>query len=440
MKNNFLILLLIIFIHSNLNSSETLTFSRAYNLSLKNSEKIKSLDYKLEATYENIVQAKSKRYPEINLYTSYTRNDYKFENKSINQIKQKVRDYNVVLQQPIFDATINSQVKVENSKYKSLDAEIKGMKQDLANDILKLYLTLIESKNKIKMFLLYTQNLKYKIDLLEEQYSMNLSTQTDVLEIKIELNQVNVDLEKEKLLYKVNKKKLQTLMGDDTNFRVPDLNNLEYISNNLSKLKEIVNSNNEIYSNLQIKKLMNIVKMYKYQVKRNRYNHLPKINLNLSYTKNVAVDNNLSFDSSFDEDKEIGVNLVIPLFKGGYYDSLTTASKLNAKASQKELNSLINQLQSEYNENKTTLLWTIKSVKLYKKSLETAILSKNSIKKEYEYGVKSIIDLYDAKYKIFKIKEDYINNIFTLVDKYLSLLILTNNFENLKSIDLILKD
>lgn len=440
MKNNFLILFSIFFIHLNLYSSETLTFSKAYTLSLKNSEKVKSLDYKLKASYENIVQAKSKRYPEINLYSSYTQNDYKFVNKSIKQMKQKVRDYSVILQQPIFDKTINSQVKVENSKFKSLNAEIKGMKQDLANDILKIYLSLIESKNKIKMLLLYKQNLKYKIDLLEEQYSMNLSTQTEVLEIKIELNQVNVDLEKEKLLYKVNKKKLQTLMGDNRNFRVPDLNNLEYISNNLVKLKKIVNTNNEIYSNLQIKKLMNIVKMYKYQVKRNRYNHLPKINLSLEYTKNVAVENNLSFDSSFDEDKEIGLNIVIPLFKGGYYDSLTTASKLNVKASQKELNSLINQLKSEYKENKTTLLWTIKSVKLYTESLETAILSKDSIQKEYKYGVKSIIDLYDAKYKIFKIKEEYIKNIFTLVDTYLSLLILTNNFEDLKSIDLILKD
>jgi len=438
MKNKLLFLFLVFTL--NLWSSETLTFTKAYNLSLNNSEKIKALDYKLKADYENIVQAKSKLYPEINLYSSYTKNNYTFESSSINQIKQEVRGYNVILQQPIYDKTITSQINIEDSKYKSLKAEINGVKQELASDILKIYLSLIESKNKIKMFLLHIKNLKYKIDLVEEQYSMNLSTKTNVLDVEIELNQANIDFEKEKLIYKLSKQKLQKLMGKDTNFRVPDLNNIADTSKEIEQLKELIYSNNEIYSNLQIKKLTNIIKMYKYQVKNNRYNHLPKLSLGLKYTKNIDVENNYSFDSSYDENKELALNLVIPLFKGGYFDSRTTASKLNVKASQEELNNLINQLESEYNENKATLKWTIKSIGLFKKSLETAISSKNNIEKEYEYGVKSIIDLNDAKYQIFKIKDQYITNISTLTNAYLSLLTLTNNFENLDSIDLILKD
>lgn len=443
MKNKFLISFFIFFLHLNIFANEkTLTFLEAYNLSLKNYNKIKALDYQLEAGYENIIQAKSKLYPEVNFYTSYSKNEYKFNNNFLDKTKQKVRNYNVILHQPIFDKTIDTQIDIENYKYKSLDAEIKSIKQDLAKDILKLYLSLIESKNKIKMFLNYKENLNYKIELLEKQYSMDLSTQTEVLDLQIELNQVNVDLEKEKFLYQVNKNKLQIFMDNETNFRVPNLDNIDFISKSLEKLNKFMNSKKEIYSNFQIKKLENIVQLYKHEIKSNQYNHLPKVELQLKYTKNMSIENPYNFDSSLDEDKEIALSLVIPIFKGGYFDSRITASKLNAKASQEELNNLANDLKSQYKELETTLIWTVKSINLFKKSLQTAILSEESIKQEYKYGIKSIIDLYDAKYEIFKIKEKFINTIFTLVDTYLSLLILTNNFEmeDLQLIDLILED
>jgi len=439
MKNSFFILL-ICFIHLNLYSSETLTFSKAYNLALKNSEKIKSLDYKLKVDYENIIQARSKRYPELNFYSSYTKDNYKFNNSSINSIKQEVRDYNFVLQQTIFDKTIDSQIKAEKSKHKSLNAEIDGMKQEIANDILNLYLSLIESKNKIRKLLVNIKKNQYAIQLVQEQYNMNLLTKTDVLKIEVELNQAKIDLEKEKFIYKQNKEKLQIIMGTDKNFRVPDLNNILHIVNNTHQLKKVIQSDPKIYSNLQVKKLIHVIKMYQYQVKTNQYNHLPKLDLSLTYTKNVDVKNNLSFDSSFDEDKEISLNLVIPLYKGGYLDSKTKASKLNVKASQEELNDLTNQLEYEYKENKNILLWSIKATHLFEKSLSTAITARDTIKKEYNNGLKSIIDLLEAEYEIFEIKEESISNISTMINAYISILILTNSFENLKVIDLILKD
>jgi len=440
MKNKFLILLFICFIHLNLYSSETLTFSKAYNLALQNSKEIKALDYKLKIDYENIVQARSKRYPELNFYSSYTKDNYKFNNSSINSIKQEVRDYNFVLHQTIFDKTIDSQIKAEKSKHKSLNAEIDGMKQKIANDILNLYLSLIESKNKIRKLLVNIKKNQYAIQLAQEQYNMNLLTKTDVLKIEVELNQAKIDLEKEKFIYKQNKEKLQIIMGTDINFRVPDLNNILHIVNNTHQLKKVIQSDPKIYSNLQVKKLINIIKMYQYQVKTNQYNHLPKLDLSLTYTKNVDVKNNLSFDSSFDEDKEIALNLVIPLYKGGYFDSKTKASKLNVKASQEELNDLTNQLEYEYKENKNILLWSIKATHLFENSLSTAITSRDTIKKEYNNGLKSIIDLLEAEYEIFEIKEKSISNISTMINAYISILILTNSFENLKVIDLILKD
>ncbi|MDY0052523.1 MAG: TolC family protein [Aliarcobacter sp.] len=435
MKNNFLLLLL--FLSINLYCDEKLTFSKAYNLTLKNSKKVESLNLKLDSSHENITQAESRFYPEIAFYTSYTKNKYSFD-KYNKQINQEVTDYNIVLQQPIFDKTIGSQVDTENYRYKSYKNEVNYMKQELAKEILKIYLSLIQTKNRINMIQSYVDYIKAKRDLIEEQYNMKLSTVTEILEIDTEYNQANIDLENEKLLLIINKKKLTNFIGKNIDLKIPDLENLSFISNNLDNLKKTLPEKNEVDLNLQLDKFKNIIQTYKHEVRTAKYNHLPKVNLNLQYTKNIDVTNSSSFNSTFDENKEIIVNINVPIYKGGYLNSKEIASKLNVKSTEKELEYLQNELNQQYDELNTTLNWSIRSINLYKNALVTAKLFKKNIQKEYEYGLKSLIDLNEANYKILQLKDKYIENLSTSIDTYVSLLILTNSIEDLTLIDFIL--
>ena len=439
MKNNFFFLISIyIYLSSNLYGVQILTFSKAYDLTLKNSKMIESYDLKVKSSYENIVQAKAQLYPEINLFSSYSSNDYNFkEGYYYEDKKEKIKNYGVNIQQPIFDKTISSQIDVEKAKYKSIDAESNEKKQEFIKDVLKVYLTLIQSQNNIQMYHSQLKYLHYKKEFLTEQYNMNLSTITELLETKNEYNRTNIELEKEKILYKVYKRKMEDYIGEDIDFNLPDLNTSIDISKNLNRIKDTITKNNGINTNYQIQKLQNLVKMYKNEVINAQSYHYPKLTLNLKYTKNIDSENNITVDSYYDEQKSVYLNLVIPVFKGGYYLSKTDASRLNEKASKKELESLEKDLKLQYDEAKTNIVFAIDSAHLYEEAIKTAQLTVDNINKEYSYGLKSKIDLYEANYNLFKLKNDFVKNIATLAENFLSILIITNNFKDLKIIDLI---
>jgi outer membrane protein TolC len=444
MKNSLcLISFLLLFIPFKFYASETLKFSKAYELSLQNSKRIQSLEHKLKANHENLNQVKSLMLPEVNFYGSYTQNNYKdipVSNLFKVDIKQKVKNYNVILKQPLFDRNLASKMDIEESKYESYKNDLDIEKQKLAKELLDIYLALIKSKNKITMLSKFKEYLDSKKELLKTKYEMDLSTITELLTVESDFNQTNIDLEKEKVLFKVNKEKLISYMGDGLNFKIPGLDDIVFTSDNLKKIKINLVKIDEIYSNLQVDKLKNIMQMHKHELEDAQNNHLPKLSLNLKYTKNVSVENSYTSDSSYKENREFSINLVIPLYKGGYYTSLERASKLNIKSSQKDIEALLDDLKLQYKETRANINSAIRSISLYEKALEAAVLTKNIVNKEFSHGIKSILDLQEAEYKITQIKDKSIDNVTTLVDNYLTFLTLTNHFDALEVIDSIIKN
>jgi outer membrane protein len=72
---------------------------------------------------------------------------------------------------------------------------------------------------------------------------------------------------------------------------------------------------------------------------------------------------------------------------------------------------------------------------LYLESLNSAKAYLNSIEQSFNAGLKSSLDLNDAKSKLYEVKYRFIENIYDMIDAYINLLIITNNFEHLKLVD-----
>jgi outer membrane protein len=114
--------------------------------------------------------------------------------------------------------------------------------------------------------------------------------------------------------------------------------------------------------------------------------------------------------------------MVIPIYEGGETQSRVRESLLLAQSAQKELdaveqkNSLrFEELWADHELNAQSLsqsLETEKSAQLYVESMEKA----------YAVGLKSVVDVLDAKAKLYKIKRDSLDAGYHLVDNYLGVL------------------
>ncbi len=76
---------------------------------------------------------------------------------------------------------------------------------------------------------------------------------------------------------------------------------------------------------------------------------------------------------------------------------------------------------------------------VYNDALLSAKTYEESINLGYKNSLKSIIDVYEARNKIFKIEAEYIQNIQNFIDSYVGFLILTDNLDDLSLIDTIIK-
>ncbi|MFA6197093.1 MAG: TolC family protein [Sulfurimonas sp.] len=423
---------------SYIGAAEILVFSKAYELALLNANAIKSSAYQAEAAKEKVNQEYSKLYPQINFSTNYTKSDYEYNpNYSrISHVRQGLFDYTLSLRQSIYNADIYSRIAMETSRSKLYEINSDLKKEELAQSVFKVYLNVLKSHNKIKLYESYIEYNKSKLDILTQQYEMHLANKMDLLQMRVEYSSMVIGLNKEKKLLKVNELKLTQLIGD-VEYALPTLESSKKTLDGIEVMKGSIVSSDDFEKNLKVLQAQVSLQLSKEQITNASDAHLPRLDLQASASK-YNTDNPTS-STPYNNVQQAMLVLNIPIFSGGLVSSMVASSELMNKAANEDLINAKKEVQVQYDEYKANFDSSIESVSMYKNALESAELYVNAIEQGYDHGLKSIIDLNDAKTKLYDVKYKYIENIYELVDSYIGLLIVTNNFENIGLLDKIVE-
>jgi len=256
----------------------------------------------------------------------------------------------------------------------------------------------------------------------------------DLLEQEVQYNNSKIELQKEKMLLKVHKTELYNLIGRK-GFRYPDINLEKIKSSSIRKMQKIASDNINKIDNLQIQEALLNLELAKKQITTAYNEHKPKVYLQASYTKYNSNDESAYYDNT----KSIALSFKVPIYQGGYVQSKVLSSKLNEKSYQMNLESVKEQVRVEYAKNLAIFNSSVDSLNLFKDALKSAKTYYLAIKEGYDNGLKDKSKLYDAKSKIYEVKFKYMQSLYDMMDSFISLLILSNDFENLKLIDRILR-
>lgn len=441
MKSNALLKLLFLaaFFINSASAAEVLNFSMAYELALANANAIKSSEYRAQAEEEKIDQEYSRLYPQINFSANYKKSDYEYNpntNNSIENVRQGLSSYTLSLRQSIYNADLYSKIAMQTSRSKLYEIETSLKKQELAQTVFKIYLDLLKSNNKIKLYESYLAYNKSKLDILTRQYDMNLTNKMDLLQMQVEYSSSLIELDKEKKLLKVNALKLEQLIGDVA-YVLPNLNSSQQSLENIKRMRESIAQTESFEKNLKVLQAYVSLRLSNEQTENASDAHLPRLDLE-GAVSHYKTDDPL-VDSLFKNTQHIMLVLNIPIFSGGMVSSSVASSKLMSKAANEDLMDAKKEAQVQYNEFLTFFNTSVEMVSMYKNALESAELYVNAIEQGYAHGLKSVIDLNDAKTKLYDVKYKYLENIHEMVDAYIGLLIVTNDFENIGLLDKIVE-
>jgi len=407
--------------------ADVLTLSEAYNLALANSKNIKASEYHLESNRQRIDQAKAELYPQVYLSGAYGKKEYGSNGFG------KIANYGLSLNQSIYNPALNSKIDIETSKVALSSSEVELKKQELSQIVLPIYLNILKAQNKVELYNAYGFANERKLQLLQIKFDMALSNRMDLLQGEVDYHFSKMDLRKEKRLIRVNQLKLKHLLGT-SDFQLPTIDFDRVTDETVRQMKEAITGGDPFLVNLKIEQAKMRLNLSSKEIKSASNGHLPNVSLNAQYAE---IDADASV-SSLENTKSLMLQIQIPLYQGGIVESRITASKLAYRAVQEELLQIEDEIKEEYDERLALFDSASSALRLYKEALNSAQLYLDSVSLAFDKGLKSSIDMNDAKNKLYEVKYRYVENIYEMISAYVGLLILTNSLENLEIVDSII--
>lgn len=413
--------------------AKTVTLSEVYELALINSKDILEGKYTLEAKKENINQTKSALYPQISLNASYS--DTKRVLNSLQSHSSYIEeetsmDYYISLNQSIYNAEIYSKISLENQENKINKISFELKKQELLKDVLKIYIDILKQKNKISFAQNDLKFKEYSYSLTQKKYEKKLASKIDLIESKIEYAKSKNSLKKEKGLLKVQKHLIQRFVGVE-NYDFAKINYKKVSYSTILNMKSEINNDFAYLNSLKIQEAKFGETYAKKEVSYAKSAYYPTISFDFKYTKYNSED----LSSDYESVNRGAIVLHYPLFQGGSTSSSVLSAKLKLQAAKVKLSNVEEQNKATVDESRVIFDSLIEEYKIYDESLKAASLNYEKNQIEYEKGLKSIIDLYESKSKTSKIKYEYSDVLFKLIESYTSLLIATNSFDKLYLLD-----
>ncbi len=433
MKNNKLIsaLFLLNFCITYL-SAEVLLFSKAYELALENANEIKSSIYLAQSDEEKIKQEKANLYPQINFSSYYKKSEY--ETNPLNtKTEQGLISHTLSLSQSIYNAKTYSKIDAQRARSEYSKSIIKSEKEKLAQNLSNAYLDVLKSKNKIELYKSYLAFAESRLKEITKKYEMNLANKMDLLQREVDYNSAMIDLKREQQLSSLYHLKLNQFVGS-YQYELPIINFDKEILEIINLMRETVNHDNIA---LKIKQAQIALEISQSDVKSAKDEHLPRLNFDASYSKYDTDDPNI--EAPYNNTKYFMFTLNLPIYSGGQVSSKVESAELKYKAAQEELSRVKKEVTLEHNEMTVYFETSVKSVSMYRDALNSAKLYVESVEQGYEHGLKSLLDLNDAKVKLNEVKYKYIENIYEVVNSYIGLLIATNNFEDIDLLDMLVQ-
>lgn len=410
------LMIILMGLHGNANDTFP-TLSEAYKRALNYETKLKSVSYQVDAKKEDIKQAESQLFPQI--YASFDNSNREYKDNLFHfKTKERYNSASITASQVLYRPEIVAQIEGAQLKADSARIYLSKQEQDLAYKVADAYISVLKYQNSVLVAESYVKTNFLRYQQIMEKLDLQLSNKMDLLESKLAYEQSKIILHKQEQMLALSKMKLKTLIGLEIgNIPIVSFDTLD-ISSFLHFIPE-----QDLSSNPDIKMSQLSTQIYEKEVEASKYGHYPILDLSLSHTKYETDD--VSVD--YEKDSRILLSFKVPLYQGGKVDSQIEKSRLLLNAAREDLSDQKRTIKLKYEELRINYESALQDIILQKDAKNSATLYLYSVQKGYEHGLKNLIDLEDAKTKLYETQFKLIDAVYTLINTYVSILNITGN-------------
>jgi outer membrane protein len=389
-----------------------LTLSDAYQRALAHAFKLKSAAYQADAKQEEIQEAQSQLYPQVYMSLDKVHRKYR-DNLFHYTTKEAYNSASIVASQSLYRPEILSQIDSAKLQAESAKLYVTQQEQVVASRLIDAYLSVLKSQSSVRVAQSYVETNRLRYEQIRRKLELQLATKMDLAESKVVYEQSQIVLHKEERSLKLAELTLAKLVGS-INVDVPKIV-LEQLPVE-TLLPQFSHDALDRNLDLQMGKLATSI--YEKEVEIAKYGHYPSVELSFSHSRYDT--NDITVD--YERDSRVMLEVKVPLFQGGKVNAQIEKNRLRLLASQEDFNDKQREIQLRYEGLLVTYASLVENVRLQKEAKASAQLYLYAVEKGYDRGLKSLIDLEDAKSKWYESHFKLIDTIFSLLNTYVDLL------------------
>lgn len=279
-------------------------------------------------------------------------------------------------------------------------------------DVSKAYYDILTSEEQIKIISENIARLERQLSEATSRYEVGLVDKTDFKRAQISLNNSKASLksaqENRKFKYDFLKSLLNIPLQDKLTLSFA---NQSMESNILLDTAELL----QVANRVEYKQVQNLKEIQKLNTQYQKWNFLPKLNAYANYGLNYRDNEFSNLYNNNIPSSSVGLSLSIPIFQGGKRLHEIRKSELQEDRLEFDLQNLENQISAQYSAAMASYRANMNEWRNSKGNMELSEEVYNTIKLQYDAGVKTYLELMTAETDLKTSQLNYLNALYAVL-------------------------
>ncbi len=379
----------------------------AYEAALANDSVYRAALHENEAGQQYKIIGRANLLPNISANYAYNRVNSDITSSSNGFSRNETRNYNsengaIQLRQPLINLESWARYQQGNLQTALSDKQFASRKQDLIKRFFGLYANANYAEDILDLSLAERDSYKNQEQANKLMSVRGEGTKTALIESQAKLSLSEAQVIESQDGVADGRNALAVMLGKE-------LTNLDALSENFN-VQPVEQTDYEAWKNIALENNPEIaaqrenVELAYQDIRRNRAGHTPRLDAIASISKSKS-DSASTFNQEIDN-KSIGLQLNIPIYSGGSVSALTTQAEANHQKAQDDLESKINEVLVDLRKQHNTVLSSALKIDALKQSVSSAELLVTATKKSLLGGVRTNLDVLDARKQLFEAKRN----------------------------------
>lgn len=369
-----------------------------YERALVASPDLNGGQYSVDVAKAQEDQAFGKLLPEVSVLGNYSMNQY-HQQAGSNPLLRPAQTSNypgsrssVTLQQPIFDLQAYLLMKSQQAKTSQYEEALLAAHQKLIADLIERYVNALKAKDESEIIAAELASTEKQLARVDAMSRLQLAMITDKYELQARTETLRTNLIDSDNNAQVALEKLRELTGDGVGPIQPARLNVIQPAPE-EDIEAWVKQAGQI--NPELQGYRHAVESARQSINAYRAGHLPRVELQLSGTYADTVYNNLS--TSPYSVGTVAIQAVVPIYEGGITSAKVREAQAQKKLAEANLEKKRRELEQLTRAAYLDMVTSPKRSLASDRQLQASEQSRDAMKKGYELGVVTIVDLLNAE-------------------------------------------